>query len=163
MYATEFLNSLSPSGIPPHELQLAVGMPIILLRTIAPGFVNGTRLLITHLSTHLILAKVITGCPAVIGNKIFIPRIKCTVDKVLPVQIQRKQFPIRIAFAMTINKSQGQSIERVGIYLPKHCFSHGQLYVALSRAKSPGGCKLFTEDPLIPPNTTRNVVHKQIL
>ena len=34
---------------------------------------------------------------------------------------------------MTINKAQGQTLERVGIYLPEPCFTHGQLYVAASR------------------------------
>ena len=44
---------------------------------------------------------------------------------------------MRIAFAMTINKVQGQTLERVGIYLPEPCFTHGQLYVAASRVGLP--------------------------
>lgn len=61
---------------------------------------------------------------------------------------------------MTINKSQGQSLERVGVHLPIECFSHGQLYVAFSRAKSADGLKI-----LIPEGRTRttNVVDRRVL
>lgn len=49
----------------------------------------------------------------------------------LPFQMQRKQFPVVVSFAMSINKRQGQSLRQVGLYLPKPIFTHGQLYVAL--------------------------------
>ena len=58
-------------------------------------------------------------------------------DPTLPLEFERKQFPIRACFAMTSNKSQGQTIGTVGIYLPTDFFAHGQLYVAMSRVQSP--------------------------
>jgi len=51
----------------------------------------------------------------------------------LPMPLKRLQFPVRLAFAMTINKFQGQSVEHMGINLQTSVFSHGQLYVAFSR------------------------------
>jgi ATP-dependent exoDNAse (exonuclease V) alpha subunit len=61
-----------------------------------------------------------------------------------PFRFKRKQFPVRLSFAMTINKSQGQTIPNVGIYLPEPVFSHGQLYVALSRATATANIKVLT-------------------
>jgi ATP-dependent exoDNAse (exonuclease V) alpha subunit len=65
-----------------------------------------------------------------------------------PFQFKRKQFPIRLSFAMTVNKSQGQTIPNVGVYLPAPVFSHGQLYVAMSRATNRTNIKILA----LPPN-----------
>jgi ATP-dependent exoDNAse (exonuclease V) alpha subunit len=54
----------------------------------------------------------------------------------LPFKLKRKQFPIRLSFAMTINKAQGHTIANVGVDLPEPMFANGQLYVALSRGIS---------------------------
>ena len=67
-----------------------------------------------------------------------IPRIRLSSNAdTLPVPLKRLQFPVRLAFAMTINKSQGQSVEHVEINLQTSVFSHRQLYVAFSRCTSP--------------------------
>lgn len=60
--------------------------------------------------------------------------------------LSRLQLPVRLAFAMTINKSQGQSLENVGLYLPRPVFAHGQLYVALSRVGNPDWLKVLVVD-----------------
>ena len=62
---------------------------------------------------------------------------------------------------MTINKSQGQTIEHVGIYLPKPVFSHGQLYVALSRCPNFSNLHVYIElGPVL--NYTANIAYEEI-
>ena len=80
-------------------------------------------------------------------------------DSALPINIARCQFPVRLAYCLTINKAQGQSLRYVGVYLPKPVFSHGQLYVAVSRARSFAGLKVFTSTGRL----TKNVVYREVL
>ena len=81
-------------------------------------------------------------------------------DCSLPFELIRLQFPVRAAFAMTINKSQGQTFSFVGVWLEEPCFSHGQLYVALSRVESQKNIRLFKKPGT--DNFTRNVVFLDI-
>ncbi|KAL7157637.1 hypothetical protein ABFS83_02G090800 [Erythranthe nasuta] len=84
-------------------------------------------------------------------------------DNRIPFKFQRRQFPITLSFAMTINKSEGQSLQHVGIYLQKPVFSHGQLYVAISRVTSRRGLKiLICDNDGNTSNTTTNVVYKEV-
>ncbi|KAL4581486.1 hypothetical protein LXL04_017703 [Taraxacum kok-saghyz] len=68
-----------------------------------------------------------------------------SADDMFPFKLKRKQFPIRLSFAMTINKAQGQTIPNVGVYLPESVFSHDQLYVALSRGISRENTKVLVK------------------
>ncbi|XP_024186018.2 uncharacterized protein LOC112190772 [Rosa chinensis] len=168
LYQPEFLNSITAGGLPPHKLTLKVGAPIMLLRNIDPklGLCNGTRLLCRGSYQNLIDAKILTGQFA--GTRVFLPRIplKSAENAGLPFQLTRKQFPVKLSFSLTINKSQGQTIPHVGVYLPDHVFSHGQLYVALSRGVSESTTKVLVKKGSIVGEDgvfTKNVVFKEVL
>ncbi|XP_021972025.1 ATP-dependent DNA helicase PIF1-like [Helianthus annuus] len=164
IYSPDVLNGLKISGLPNHRLVLKVGVPVMLLRNIDQrnGLCNGTRLQVKKLYNRVIEAEIISG--ANIGTSTYIPRINLIPsDKKIPFAFQRRQFPLSVCFAMTINKSQGQSLSRVGLYLKQPVFSHGQLYVALSRVKTRDGVKLLILDNNgKPTDKTNNVVYKEI-
>ena len=157
-FPTEFLNSLEVSGLPQHLLLLKVGAPIIILRSLDPPRVtNGTRCVVTKLSANTVEAKISHGRYA--GHDIIIPRIPLIPsNSVLPFEFRRLLFPIALCFAMTINKSQGQTFKGVGLDLTDESFTHGMLYVALSRVGSADRLTLLIRGDC----KTRNVVYSEV-
>ena len=156
--------------MPLHKLRLKQNYIVVLLRNInvKNGVCNGTRLKIKMLMKNIIVCEVITGGRT--GERLFLPRINLTSgDSTLPFKMIRRQFPIRLAYCMTISKSQGQNFKKVGIYLNNPVFSHGQLYVALSRVSSLKNVKvkIVENDKQGKRGNlgfyTKNIVHKEIL
>ena len=123
--------------------------------------------------SKVIIAEIVTGTHA--GETMVLHRIKLEAkpaDTGIPVSMFRLQFPIRPAMAMTIHKSQGQTLQRVGVYLPNPVFAHGQLYVPFSRVTHPSGLTVAVVDGYRPEGNeegvpvgtyTDNIVRREIL
>ena len=120
-----------------------------------PKLCNGTRLIITKLKSNVIHASILNG--KFKDEEVLIPRIPM-IPTDMPFEFKRIQFPICVAFAMTINKSQGQSFSVCGLNLENPCFSHGQLYMACSRVGKPSALFVLAEN-----NKTKNVVYQKVL
>ena len=159
LYTPEFLHSLTPSGFPPALLKLKQGSPIIVLRNLQPkqGVCNGSRGIMTRLSRRVLEVRLLSG------NYVLLPQIKLIyINPEMPYHLHRLQFPVCLTFAMTINKAQGQSFHMARLDLRNPTFTHGQLYVALSRARSAAAVKCIVEKEE-KKGRTMNVVFQEVV
>ena len=127
-YPTDFLNSVTLSGMPPHAMTLKVGAPVILLCNLRAGhgygLCNGTRMIVLTLHQRVVEVEISSGVNR--GNRILIPHITIAPSGTeLPFTLKCHQFPLWPCFAMSTNMAQGQTLQFVGIYLPNHVFTHG--------------------------------------
>ena len=163
----EHLHTITLSGIPPHRLELKVGMPVMLMRNLDPtgGLANGTRLVIRGMQRSVLDCEVVGGAYA--GRRAYLARCNMSPSaNDLPFQLSRRQFPVRPAFAMTVNKAQGQTLQRVGVFLLCGVFSHGQLYVAASRIGAPDRIRFLVSDGRkegLEGVYTKNVVFRELV
>lgn len=108
-------------------VHLREGCVVMLLRNLRPadGLCNGTRMIVKAMHRHVIECEILDG--SFRGHREYLPRIVLSPSDIdLPVQVKRWQFPVKVSYAMSINKAQGQTLHRIAIYLPDPCFSHGQ-------------------------------------
>ena len=158
----EYLNTLNPNGFPPFELNLKSQMPLILIRNLNPrqGLCNGTKMIFIKHLDHKVLQCQLEGSErtVLIPRILFIPQ-----SNDFPFEWSRRQFPVMPAFAMTINRSQGQTLNFVGIWLRKQCFTHGQLYVGCSRVGDPKKLKFAIMKEGAGNKDANNVVFREIL
>jgi hypothetical protein len=179
----EHLNAQTPNGSPPHRLDLKIGMPLILLRNMADGLMNGTRMILQEAKPSVLRCMVINGPQA--GKIVYLPRFLFKHEGAdQPLRWQRRQFPVRPCWAMTINKSQGQTFIHVAICLVQivhngdahedgisvsvavaaaEVFGHGQFYVGTSRSGNPTKVCIYTTADQLDKDTIINVVYPEAL
>ena len=154
-FTPESLARMPVTGVPPHELKLKVGMPVILLRNIdAPKLCNGTRLRVDQLHDRVLVCTILTGIGA--GDQVFIPKMPMMPSD-FDIKFTRFTFPLRPAFVITLNKSQGQTFNYCGLDLEESAFSHGQVYVGFSRVGDPNHLFIYA-----PGGYTRNIVYHEV-
>uniref|UniRef100_A0A0L8GZE4 Uncharacterized protein n=1 Tax=Octopus bimaculoides TaxID=37653 RepID=A0A0L8GZE4_OCTBM len=130
--AEQFVNDFLLTRIP-DELKVYRSSDTVDKENLYPiEFIN--KLTPPGLHDHVIEAEVASG--SYVGSTLLIRRIPHVSQEMeFPFPFTHKQFPVKLVFASTCNKAQGQPSEQIGIYLPTQFFSHGQLYVALSRVR----------------------------
>ena len=161
-FAVEYVQSISLASIPPSCLKLKIGAPLILLQNLSPreGLCNGTRMCVLGISRTCLQVAILGG--KFDGMIHVLPWIKLTTtEKDLPFILECTQFSVRLCFAMTVNKYQGQSLEQVGVDLHTPAFSHGLFYVALSWVISLDGLTLLSSEQT--PFHTDNIVYPEVL
>jgi hypothetical protein len=160
----EFLRSINSTSLPPGELKIKVGCPLILLRNLSPsnGLCNGSRMIVIGMSERVLQVQLLGGDHD--GKIALIPRISLipTSTPAFTFKIKRRQFPVRLAFAITINRAQGQSVKYVGLDLRIPVFAHGQLYVALSRVTTKKNLRILLPSDNID-SKTHNLVYHDVL
>ncbi|KAL3110848.1 hypothetical protein niasHT_014785 [Heterodera trifolii] len=143
----------TPPGIPQHILRVKVGAVMMVTNntSVEEGLCNGTRVQVLKLLDNIIRCKILTGTHRGDEHDLHKARFQFGGDpKALhegPIRCERIQFPLRPGSVMTINKSQGQTLSHVGVLLDKsQCFSHGQLYTALSRVREDTNIRVCTKN-----------------
>ena len=162
----EHMASVSASGVPAACLEFKVGCLVMCLRNLLPqlGIQNGTLLKVTKISDFVIQVQTLPSSSDVQPVQASLPRILFPV-KTGTLTFHRRQFPLRLAYARSINKMQGATITRLGLDMRSSVFSHGQLYVALSRVANRNSVRILGL-PQPPPGeraVIHNVVYRRVL
>ena len=166
-FSHEHLDSLVSSGkLPKHTLEIKIGciMTVMVNLSIADKLANNTAVEVVKATKRVVVVRNLNT-----GRIHAIPRIM-QERKVSGtcMTIKRKQFPLRLRYAMTINKSQGQTLNRVALDLREQPFSHGQLYVALSRVPLRSLLRIFAtrnchRSGVVVKNKILNIVYDALL
>lgn len=136
LYTPEYLAALVLHGVPPSVLPLKVSARYMIIKNYNPdkGVCNGAMCELLTASRNVVQVKLLNGIDA--GRIIVLPRCSCHVSREnsgLPFDFTRVQFPLIPGYCVSVHKSQGQNLDRIGLIIDQDAFAHGQVYTALSR------------------------------
>ena len=170
---TDVLASLHEPGVPPAKLKLKVGCIASVMRNLSidDGLVKNARVQIVSLHPNVVQVRLLQGTirPRAPGAgqtdlpTFYLPRITFEFQpRRSNWTIQRRQFPLRLAYATTFNSCQGLTLDRVVLDLTRPVFAHGQLYTSLSRVRSGSNVRILRspDERGLP---TSNVVYRVLL
>lgn len=150
--------------MPPHELKLKPGSHCYIVRNISPedGLLNNTRVEVLSINKSMLNVRIIET------DKTFcIHRISFSIElKKNKVKFIRKQFPLRLCYATTVNRSQGATLHRGGLDIRTPPFGHGQLAVALTRFQTRDDLIILANQSDLTPDgfaQTKNIVYTELL
>lgn len=145
----DYLSTLQHSGVPPHILKLKVGVCVMLTRNldVSAGLTNGAKVVVMTILPYTLKVSTLKD-----GTIHWIPRITFPFITWQGMDVKRVQFPVRLAFAVTVHRSQGQTLDRVVLDLRRDVFMHGCLYVGLSRVRNSNDVKILTTEHRLCPD-----------
>jgi ATP-dependent DNA helicase PIF1 len=158
LYPPEYIASLNFGGVPPAQLMFKPHARFMIIKNYSPPDVcNGVLCELLCWSKFNVQLKLLAGPGK--GRIVMLPRCQFSINESLsglPFTIRRWQFPIIPAYAVTIHKSQGQTLSRVGLIIETDAFAHGLIYVALSRVSSWNDLFFFSPEG-------RNTIHNKVI
>jgi hypothetical protein len=162
---TDYLALLKHNGVPDHMLVLKPGAICTLMRNMSQekGLVKNARLIVRRLARRFVEIQVINNRTGTLGETQCIPRI--TFNFKPPYcswTVTRKQFPLRLSYAITFNGCAGLTLDRTVLDLRTDVFAHGQLYTALSRVRHRNDSRIFLNEEA-ESHEVVNVVYKELL
>lgn len=162
----EYLNTLKLPRLLPNLLEIKSASIVIPFRNINNmcGLFNGKRLIVDDIINERILEATVANGVTIVST-VLITRITLQpTDRDFTFIWHPKQFSVRLSFAMTVNKSRGQSLRLVAAFLQDEGFEHGQLYFSVSQTGLKNCFRVSSRgENYKPKEFTANIVYKEVL
>lgn len=135
-FPPDYVDTLAMKGAPPSKLLLKKGAKYMCIRNLDPrrGIVNGTMMELISIARKFLQFRILSGKSAhsieIMTKSVFTITPEASG---LPFTVIRRQYPVIPAYCLSVHKAQGQTIAKLGVIFESDPFTHGQLYVALSR------------------------------